>query len=379
MSHRDSSDLRRWMAMVSEQLIDPTDLSFEEWAVTPSEEDLVPESTRRSRQSERFQPDLVGDLDAVIVTHGDADGLTSAALAWITEGGANVAVTTVSYNGAYTFETALQDLIVSDVEDTPIYILDFNPDGTESVTQVEQLVDNGNRLTWYDHHQWGEEMLSVYSNAGARITIDVDECTASLMLRDLDWSFPERIRELVEVTKDRDLWINDDPRGEDLATFAEIAKNPYEYIQTVSDYGPDLPDDVQQRVREEQELNERLKEFAVSNVIGFHISGYHVRITYVSGGVPSEIGNELCENLDADIALVLRPSGGVSIYSHSDRETFAKCHEVAKKLGGGGHPTASGFGVDFKNFRDMANYWATEGRSHHPQIIEAIDEVAGED
>lgn len=369
--------------MVEDHLLSRPELGFNEWAVTPSPDALTPQSVKRERVSKRFKS-KVRDSGQVILTHGDADGLTSAALIEMATGPTS-AIETVSYHGPYTLMDALTDLYDMRVSERDIFILDFNPDNREASDMIRQLVDLRNNFTWFDHHQWDDDLIAAYSREGVSLNIDTDECTASLIGNMMEDSFTETTFDLIEVTKDRDLWINEDPRSKTLSTFAEIAEIE-EYVGTVIEHGATLPEPTVERVQEQIRENELLNEEAVLGADFYEVGGermsrrdrgdLEVAITYISGGVNSEIGNELVEDQGADIAVVMTPYGGASIYSHSDRETFAQCHEVAGRFGGGGHPTASGFGFDFQNFRAFADYWAKLGRSgQRAKVLQTIEEV----
>lgn len=362
--------------MIPNELFNKEVIGFDAWAVTPNINDVIPEDIRREERVSEFSRKLsMGSRNPnITITHGDADGLTSATLVEFFVDG-DCVIETVSYGGAFGLKEAMSTISNSGIQNANIFITDFKPDSMAAVEPMKVLTRKRNcSVQWFDHHQWEEEYLQEYSKAGAEITIDDsgNECAASLLFKKLPVSFPSPYGELVEVTRDRDLWINEDERGKDLGTYAEIAEIG-EYVEVVKEYGPDLPEFALDHVREEQETNERLKEFAVENVEGYSLPNYEVGITYISGGVSSEIGNELVENDEYDIAVVLFPSGGAGIYSHSDREGFDKCHKVGERFDGGGHPTAGGFMFDFRDFRDMAEYWVSLGKGKHKQVLEAIN------
>lgn len=365
--------------MVDDALLTREELSFEEYAITPQPDHLVPDSVEFERTDQAFREEL-GDATAVVLTHGDADGLTSAALHAYHHRPNVVAIQPVSYHGAYGFADAIWTIREELDDGLPIYVCDFNLDpethGGEVVAVVRRLIEQGCLVNWYDHHQWDSDLREELADVGVQFTIDTDECTASIIRDALALpDCPEHIEDLVAVTKDRDLWIRDDPRSDRLATFAELA-DPDVYVETVLEHGPDLTDDIQTHIDRRQERDEELEAFAVAEADTYDVGGYNVGVTYVRGGRSSEIGNALVEDLGNDIAVVMKPHGGVGIYSHSDRETFARCHEIAGELGGGGHPTAAGCEVPLQNFRELADYWRTAGESKRVVLLGAVEEVA---
>jgi len=362
--------------MVDDALLDREGLPFDEWAVTPQPEHLVPDAVEREREREQFREGLRGDPPAVVLTHTDADGLSSAALlasCW----GPNTLVQPLDYHGAYRFEHAVEDLLDFDLSGTRIYVSDFNLD--EPAGGLSKVASKAQDAVWYDHHQWDDEVAEAVWDSGFDLLIDEDECTASLIAQDL-WKLPDRLQELAEVTKDIDLWIREDPRSERLNVFAAMVDDPNEYVATVLECGPGLPDDVQDRIDERLARNEELEAEAVSRRMDYEVDGYDIAMTYIRGGRSSEIGNELVEDHedDYDIAIVQKPHGGMGIYAHSNREGFARCHEIAEELGGGGHPTAAGCDIPADTFREVAHYWSTSGLSVRQEVLGAVKAVVSD-
>jgi oligoribonuclease NrnB/cAMP/cGMP phosphodiesterase (DHH superfamily) len=354
---------------MNDELLTRDELGLVEWSVTPDPEALVPDSIARGRERKAFRAKLVDNPDGVIISHTDADGLSSAALLKHNAYTPRV-IQTVGYQDAYRFEHVLEDMLDDDTGFGPdgalLQISDFTPDDdAECVAALSALDDAGCTIEWYDHHQWDEATAQAVIDAGVELTIDTDECAASLIHRVVGGSWPGHIDDLVDVTKDRDLWINDDPRSERLSVFSRVF-DVEEYVETVLDYGAELPGDVQSRIDDRLERDEQLEDLAVNRAESHDIAGLHVAVTYTAGGNTSNIGNELVENHDPlfGLAVVCTPSS-VSFYSHSESGTFDHCHEVAAELGGGGHPTAAGCGVPADNFRELAHWWSMMGMDGH--------------
>jgi len=366
---------------MDDRLLSREALDDAEWAVTPHPDHLVPDAIKRERTREAFQDALRDGPPAIVLTHIDADGLSSAALLVDHEGVAT-AVQPLSYHGAYRFEHALDDIQRADLETaTPIYIADFNADSRQQAARVVDLARQGHDITWYDHHQWDGAIVQQLRDGGVDLLLDDDQCTASLIAQAADWPIGDYLRELVAVTKDIDLRIHEDPRSERLHTFARICDGAMEYIGIVLHCGVAFPDDVEERIDERIERDEWLEALAVDNRVCYDVGPYTVGVTYVRGGRSSEIGTELAETpaYGIDIAVVLKPPGGMGIYAHSNRETFARCHEIAEQLGGGGHPTAAGCAVPVDRFRELARYWATAGDHVHDAVLDAVRAVVSED
>ena len=356
--------------MISNNLFEPSD--FDERSITPKPEHVVPDSIEFGRTREAFRAQLANDPEAVIVTHTDADGYSSAALIAHIEH-PETPVRPVDYHGAYGLEDALED-IASCAPRTRVYILDLNPDSAGIKQPLINLWAADCPVTWYDHHQWDDDVREAVESAGVDLVVDEDECTASLISREFA-AYAEKLEDLAECTKDIDLWVRDDPRSERLNVFATIA-DVDEYIEAVLWHGADLPGEIEQRIDERLDRDRELEEAAVDRAVIRMAEEYRVAFTYSRGGRSSVIGNTLVEEMDNDIAVVMKSHGGVGIYSHSNRETFAQCHQIAERLGGGGHPTAAGCSVPVQTFREMAEYWSTAGESIEDRLYEAVDHVA---
>ena len=92
--------------MISDELLSRDSLEHDEWTITPKPEHLVPDSIAREREREQFRMRLdAPPVDGVVISHTDADGLSSAALLTNylerTLNTIDVAVKTIDYNGAY--------------------------------------------------------------------------------------------------------------------------------------------------------------------------------------------------------------------------------------------------------------------------------------
>lgn len=375
------------VTMVDDKLFSKDEQSFKQYAMTPEPEQIQPDSLYRDQRVNEFESKLADNPGVIVLTHNDADGLTSAALVEHYYSGnptsdeREVAVETVMYDGPFTLSDALEVVNGWSGHFDVLYILDFNfDDRDEAIEQIEKAGKSGkfNEIICYDHHQWQSD-IDLFPGRTFQLTVDEDECASTICAEELFASYPldDHLEELAEVTKDYDLWIRDDPRSGQLEAFASIAE-PEEYIDTVLEHGVDFPEDVERRIQAQEQENEMLIEVAVDEAEWMEVAGLDVAVTYIGKGPNSEIGNELVENHKYDVAFILKPHGGVSIRSHSDEEGFTRCHEVAEELGGGGHPTAAGFGIEFESFQDLAGYWAPGKEKAAPLISQAIHDAMRE-
>jgi oligoribonuclease NrnB/cAMP/cGMP phosphodiesterase (DHH superfamily) len=224
-------------------------------------------------------------------------------------------------------------------------------------------------VTWFDHHEWAEDVAAAVRDAGVDLTVGGDDaCTADVAVEAFP-DLPERFRELAAVTRDHDLWIKADDRSDDLADYAVWVEDDEEYVETVREHGADLPDDVlaylAERRVEKQQLIERAVERAEMEAVG----DLTVGVTY---GRCSQ--NEVAEALrerGADAAVVVKPAGSASIRGTDD---FERCHEVAAQVNGGGHPKAAGCKPDiYDDAMDYAHHWTTQGAVAKREILRAFE------
>ena len=262
-------------------------------------------------------------------------------------------------------------------DDLSVYICDLAPDSVDDIDEViHSLTDAAASVRWYDHHQWPADAEALVNAAGVDLLLgDSDsECTADVALRGLDSQFPDHLVALTEVTRDHDLWIKDDPRSDDLADYCHWVE-PAEYVATIIEHGPDLPADAQELLTERRQEKQALIDLAVDRARFVEIETIRVGITY---GRCSQ--NEVAEALrqdGADAAVIVKPAGSVSIRGS---ETFQRCHEVAGRLGGGGHPRAAGCKPDiYHDVLDYAYHWVTEGAITQRTVLDAFDSVLGSD
>jgi oligoribonuclease NrnB/cAMP/cGMP phosphodiesterase (DHH superfamily) len=198
------------------------------------------------------------------------------------------------------------------------------------------------------------------------------ECTADVTARSLDADLPERLLELAAVTRDHDLWIKEDERSDDLADYAYWVEDEETYVDVVQDHGANLPPEVLDFLAERRVEKQALIDRAVDRAELREVGPWVVGVTY---GRCSQ--NEVAEALrqqGADAAIVVKPAGSASIRGS---EGFERAHEVAKRVGGGGHPRAAGCKPDiYDDMLDYAHHWVTQGAVTKRTLLSAFEDVA---
>ncbi|XGI84048.1 DHH family phosphoesterase [Halorutilales archaeon Cl-col2-1] len=357
---------------MDESLIE--DAPIEERSLLPKPGFFVPDSVREKRKEEKIR-DGLSEHSTVMIVDGDPDGLAAVAVA-------ETVFDDLGY--VYTSPNDLDETLERAVdyveEGATVYVVDLALDSLEEVDDeyetLEVLTEVAD-IYWYDHHEWDDETVSALRGFGVDVVIgDSDEvCSADVVLSELEnegYVFGDWVYELVDVTRDHDLWIKEDPRSDDLADLG-VYLSPDDYLEVIRD-GPEIGDEEEDLLKEKREEKEKLIQLAVERAEFEDIGEVSVALTY---GRCSQ--NEVSESLrqeGADAAAVIKPSGGVSLRGS---DGFERCHEVAKLLGGGGHPRAAGCKPDiFDTMFDYLRHWTQEGDESKSEILGAFEEVVSD-
>ncbi|MFB6169298.1 MAG: DHH family phosphoesterase [Haloferacaceae archaeon] len=390
---------------MDDQLIDTAGLSLDRKSRLPGTGFFYPDSLDEEHAEERTRA-AVADAETVVIADRDADGLACAALVRAardatlsavaaedalaarlagedasetdedaSEDGADSAVALVGAS-PYSLEDALDRVARFAPAGVEVFVCDLCPDDYRYVAdELPALVERAASVRWFDHHQWDDEVASRVRAAGVDLVVGPsdEECSADVALRSLDHEFPSHLRELVAVTRDHDLWLKEDPRSDDLADYAHWADDE-EYLAIVGDHGPDLPETVHDYLAERRVEKEALVETAVERATTHEVGPWTVAATYGRCS-QNEVADELREQ-GADAAVIVKPAGSASIRGS---ETFARCHEVADRVNGGGHPKAAGCKPEvYDDMLDYAAHWTSEGRTTRRVILAAFERVAAE-
>jgi oligoribonuclease NrnB/cAMP/cGMP phosphodiesterase (DHH superfamily) len=286
--------------------------------------------------------------EAVIITHTDLDGVSSAAIYLRLAGLEPDVDVIIHFTEPYKLHKVLNNL----PDSKKLVITDLGPNASTIDAIAERLgrlVRDGARVEWYDHHRWQEEWITKIRSLGVKLHVDVSTCAAGVVARyapqELGVEADEFVNRLARITCAADLWRWDEPMAGRLYRVVERyhgrrgdkwRRSLVKGFYSGSLWWPEL----------EEALNEYLKlEFE-----GFNKSLRSVRIVERSScrivgvlkprGPPaaSIIASSLLSRYDADIAVIVRKRGrGISL-----RSRRVNVREVAVELGGGGHPKAAG-------------------------------------
>jgi oligoribonuclease NrnB/cAMP/cGMP phosphodiesterase (DHH superfamily) len=353
---------------MEDALISPPGVSPERASLLPGEGFFLPDDVRERREREAAAAELAS-VGTAVVADPDADGLGAVTLvrelfdpeAALVEAGPHEITTGL----AYVTEHA--------PEGVDVFVCDLCPDAVDWLEEpLADLLDHAAGVRWYDHHQWDDGVAEAVRKMGVELVVGDSEaeCTTDVVARSLDAEVPPSLRDLAAATRDHDLWIREDPRSDDLADYAYWA-DPEQYVDTVREHGADLPEDVLTYLAERRETKDDRIDRAVRRAEYREVGAYTVGITY--GRCSQNEVAEAMREAGADAGVVVKPSGSASIRG---TESFERCHLVAGRVNGGGHPRAAGCKPDiYDDMLDYAAHWTSQGATAKRAILAAFEAV----
>lgn len=276
----------------------------------------------------------------IVVTHTDLDGIASAAI--ITRSLSKV--DKYVFTQPHTLHRVLSR--IKCLEDCDIYICDLSPNHgniSSILSTVRKLVENGTKIWWFDHHVWEPSWVESVLNAGVRLSQDTSTCSAGIVYRQL--GFGDSISEhIARAACSLDLWVFDDWLGNFLARYVGYSKSEdwRKKVAIKLSKGVMLDEEVLKAVEESMDrelkiLSEAIRKGGVSDICGIRVVYYYKS---VKDHITSYVATLLMSRFNADMAVICR-RGSVSLRSRGKVDV----REIAKKLGGGGHPNAAGFSL----------------------------------
>jgi len=275
------------------------------------------------------------ESEVVIVTHTDLDGLSSAALI-------------LKYVGCatrfYFAQPHQLHAVLNKVSNKAcVYIADLGANAStlpKVVKQLNRIISSGGRVMWFDHHVWDEEWINVIRNTGTDLYVDRSTCASGVVAKHLGLR-GEDVDALVRAACSIDLWKFDYWLGNFLARYAGF-RGGYDWkkhvVMKLREFNGALDNEIREVV--ERAVSKELRVFskAISKAVLTEVGNVRI-VAYFKGSeehLTSYVANILLSRFQSDIAVIVR-YGSVSLRSR----TF-NVREIAKALGGGGHPQAAG-------------------------------------
>ena len=284
-----------------------------------------------------------------IVTHTDLDGVGSAAAA-LRVTGRSLSDVVILYAEPYNVHEALEIVEEHASKGDTLLVSDLGPNRDSfprAIETIRRLVEEGVNVEWYDHHIWSREDQEALRAAGAYLALDTSTCATGVVVhyasRRRGLEPDDFLLELERAVCAADLWRWDHYLAPKLF---RVADSRYEEGREA--WRNRLVEKFSNGIIWDEELEEKLVEY-----VDLELKNYNsiLRTTYVTGepcrvaaaskkrGPPSNsfLGASLQSRYNADIAVIIRDNGGMSLRSRN-----VNVQKIAVELGGGGHPRAAG-------------------------------------
>lgn len=224
------------------------------------------------------------------------------------------------------------------LEDKEVYIIDFS----YSLDATQELYKKAKSLTLLDHHISAKETTeSVPDHMYA-----LDNSGAVLAWK---YFFPdEKIPLFLEYVQGADLWEFNLPRAEDFFSFMLSLNFDFEeWGRVVNDFEDKTKRekllDYGAKLRKYQDsiISQNLEEAQEVTLDGYSALAVN------SSVFESQIGNAIIKK-GYDVGIIWREGGDgkIKVSLRSDKGGDVDVSKIAEKYGGGGHKSASGFGLN---------------------------------
>ncbi len=257
-----------------------------------------------------------------------------------------------------------------------MYVVDIGPNDSE-LDELKNLLNNKDfKLVWMDHHKWSENVLATVKELADEVVYDRSTCGAGLAARyakEKGADLCSCCEELVNLSCDIDLWIRSDPRSEKMSiALGNRRWRNYliEKLWRCVGWDQDWEDAYREVIEEMKEFLKRALERAVT----FEVSGVSVIIVPITRkeiAWVSFMAEEIRNENPYDIIIFESDVGSLHMRRGSEKVDLS---ELARKLGGGGHPAAAGAGVPY-SWLDRLLHKLTLRPRKVDVIRKAIEEV----
>jgi oligoribonuclease NrnB/cAMP/cGMP phosphodiesterase (DHH superfamily) len=203
--------------------------------------------------------------------------------------------------------------------------------GTTSNTQIiARLKQNGWRVEWRDHHIWDRQVVEAVESAIDYLCVNPELCACEIVFKDLLENDPIA-KEIAELGRDKDFWINKDQRSEVLST-AISDQLSREKIAAKLSQGVFVDPEIERMYA----VQITLKKQALSKALRASALFDSTAVT-ISNRYSSDVAAILRDVYHSSTELVLRTNGRFSI-----RTVAPVSNQIAALFDGGGHAHAAG-------------------------------------
>lgn len=312
--------------------------------------------------------------DIVILTHGDIDGIASAAiLLRYLRIKMNVKDENIEliFTGPSALPEKLKELINSNVK--TIYITDIsinikNSENTKGI--IKKLNSEGKRIIWINHHQWSIEDINEIMKSVESIVVEKTLSTARIVyekfMKEDDIS-----RKIAEYADDIDALT--DKFDESFILRALSFKNGWkEKLIMKFSNGIFWDEEISREAEKvkriaERDINEAYKKTKIYETkSGLKFGLIDLRGTETP---KSWLAKRISEKFNLDFTIVWRKDYAISIYIGNKSKNI-NLLKIAEEFGGGGHPFACGFRIKLSWKSKIINYLTLKRK-----ILKEVEDV----
>ena len=254
------------------------------------------------------------------------------------------------YGNVFTIFSSVQDYssyleLLAQTEKTANQTLCLSDLGGRASTfeVVARLKSKGWHVEWRDHHVWDERCFDNIKSVIDYLRVDPELCACEIVYTDLlDGDLIAK--EIAAIGRDKDFWINNDPRSEMLSTAISDDKSREELALKLS-RGAFADAEIEAMYA----LQIGRKSKAISKAIQKSVLLGHIAVT-TSNGYTSDVAARIRDKYHSTTEIILRGTGVFSI-----RTVAPVSNQIAMLFNGGGHPHAAGGNLSFRR-RDQIGF-----------------------
>jgi oligoribonuclease NrnB/cAMP/cGMP phosphodiesterase (DHH superfamily) len=313
-----------------------------------------------------------------VITHVDLDGMA----AWIVVKRYHpLKAKIVRFSSYSKILSSLKTL--KKLKNSKIFITDlFLRPSPELLKLLRQLKERGNEIYVIDHHSWKDYERELIESVVTRLMVDEKHCAAMNVYRFLrEQGYPKDpcLERMLRIVEDVDLWRL---RYRSLSLRWHIVSSssrvPRDRIVSKLESCVLWDTELESYYRQEMRV---INQF-INNIIN-EISNYYIKVKSTKlllVKLPRELQHQqtvIAELLrqklrwkEIDVLAFVRDSGSVSLRLGTTSKRI-DLSQVARKLGGGGHPGAAGASLGY-NLLDKLRFRFTKKIPKIDRLIEAF-------
>jgi len=289
-----------------------------------------------------------------IITHNDLDGIGGAASV-LRILGRKLHDSTVIFAEPYNVEVAIEGIIGSLQPGDYLFLIDIGSNKSNInyvYNYFKKIKEKGVNIYWFDHHVWDEKDIELIKSTGTNIIVDTSTCGAGVAARYSQKLFnkinDEFLEKLEKAICASDIWKWDDELGPKLfrASYANHGVNGLEWkFKVIEKFINGIIWDDEMQAHLNDYIIKELKGFdGILSTIKTYGNSCKISGVFKDVDIPSDsiVGAMMLSRSKSDIAVIIKKKGFNLVSLSLRSREKANVQVIAKNLGGGGHPKASG-------------------------------------